>query len=132
MMEIDEYLAQVAGIADNMNRQLEGFELYVASLKGTCARAEACVAFRHALATPAELSSVAGYLEVGFFADADPERQKAWWLFLFDITRMAENVALERVCRKRGRGSTLRGARKIEPPVVLEEGRQGDGRGVGI
>jgi drug/metabolite transporter (DMT)-like permease len=34
--------------------------------------------------------------------------------------------------RKRDRDSTLRGARKTGPTVVLEEGRQGDGRGVGI
>jgi hypothetical protein len=33
---------------------------------------------------------------------------------------------------KRGRRGTLRNARKIGPPVVLEEGRQRDGRGVGI
>ena len=34
--------------------------------------------------------------------------------------------------RKRCDGSTLRNAMKIGPPVVLEEGRQSDGRGVGI
>ena len=33
---------------------------------------------------------------------------------------------------KRCDGSTLRNAMKIGPPVVLEEGRQSDGRGVGI
>jgi hypothetical protein len=34
--------------------------------------------------------------------------------------------------RKRCDGSTLRNAMKIGPPVVLEEGRQRDGSGVGI
>ena len=34
--------------------------------------------------------------------------------------------------RKRRRASTLRDAMKIGPPVVLEEGRWDDGRGVGI
>ncbi len=50
---------------------------------------------------------MAGYLEVGFFADADPERQKAWWLFLFDTTRMAENLALEQVCQPYARNQPL-------------------------
>jgi hypothetical protein len=36
------------------------------------------------------------------------------------------------VYRKRRRASTLRDAMKIGPPVVLEEGRWDDGRGVGI
>ncbi len=36
------------------------------------------------------------------------------------------------LCSKRCRASTLRDAMKIVPPVVLEEGRQSDGRGVGI
>jgi hypothetical protein len=33
---------------------------------------------------------------------------------------------------KRCRGSTLRGVRKIGPPVVPKEGRQRDGSGIGI
>jgi hypothetical protein len=37
-----------------------------------------------------------------------------------------------RAPRKRCRASTLRDVMKIVPPVVLEEGRQGDGKGVGI
>ena len=36
------------------------------------------------------------------------------------------------VKRKRGRGSTLREAMKIGPPVVLQRGRQGDGSCVGV
>lgn len=45
---------------------------------------------------------------------------------------MSDNPLQSKFERKRCRGSTLRSARKIGPPVVLEEGRQCDGSGVGI
>jgi len=54
MMEVEQYLAEVDRFAEEMDRQPDGFELYISGLKGTSAKAEACVAFRHATATPAE------------------------------------------------------------------------------
>ena len=45
---------------------------------------------------------------------------------------LTTQAVVETARRKRGRSGTLRNARKIGPPVVLEEGRQRDGRGVGI
>jgi hypothetical protein len=46
-------------------------------------------------------------------------------LYLHDIEQT-------QFARKRRRASTLRDAMNIGPPVVLEEGRWDDGRGVGI
>jgi monovalent cation:H+ antiporter, CPA1 family len=48
------------------------------------------------------------------------------------IATFKEMKAEPRLSRKRCCISTLRRARKIGPPVVLEEGRQCDGSGVGI
>ena len=50
----------------------------------------------------------------------------------YDALECPKQKCLIHLIRKRYRGSTLRGARKIGPPVVLEEGRQCDGSGVGF
>jgi hypothetical protein len=91
-MEPDEYLAEVDRFAEQMDHQHLGFELFISGLKGTSAIAEACVTFRHGIATTAELAESAHYLEPGFFADLDHERQSAWWLFLFDTIAAANRL----------------------------------------
>jgi hypothetical protein len=97
-MEPDEYLAEVDRFAEQMDHQHLGFELFISGLKGTSALAEACVKFRHGIATTAELADSAHYLELGFFADPDPERQSAWWLFLLDVNAAANRISYQRIC----------------------------------
>ena len=106
-MDADDYLAAVDRLAAQMAEQPLGFELFIAGLKGTSPDAEACVDFRGQVATPAELDEVVGYLEIGYFSDADPERAKAWWLFLFDINRAADRLRLVRTCALYDRNQPL-------------------------
>ncbi|MCA3365609.1 MAG: hypothetical protein INF79_08325 [Roseomonas sp.] len=124
-MEVEQYLAEVERLAAKIDQESQSFEIYVSGLKGTSAEAEACVAFRHSMSTPAELASVVGYLEFGFFADPDIDRQKAWWLFLFDITRASTNLKLERVCQRYTAEQPL----FIGAPELLNSIRRSQGTG---
>jgi hypothetical protein len=115
MTTIDEYLAAVRRFAAELEARGDGaFELFISSLKGRSKEAETCVAFRLAIATEAELSAVTGYLEIGFFADADETCRRAWWLFLFDIIDASDNLLLEAVFAPYSRDQPLfQGAPKL-------------------
>jgi hypothetical protein len=115
MTTIEEYLAAVGRFAAALEARGDGaFELFVAGLKGQSAEAEACVAFRRAIATEAELVAVTGYLEIGYFADPDETCCRAWWLFLFDVNHAGDNLQLEALCEPYRRDQPLfQGAPKL-------------------
>jgi hypothetical protein len=99
MIDLEAYLAAVDGFAAQMDRQHQGFELFVAGLKGTSALAEDCVTFRAGVMTSEDTAEAGPLLETGFFPDPDVGRRLAWWAFCFEIVRREENLALERVCQ---------------------------------
>ncbi len=78
-----------------------------------------------------------GQIEAVAAVPGGPERERLIRRQDVPLTRAGAIDGNDRVVgsldqRERGLGSTLRGASEIGPPVVLEEGRQGDGSGVGI
>lgn len=115
MTTIDEYLIAIRQFATELEARGDGaFERFVAGLKGQSEVAEACVALRQAVATEDELASMTGYLEIGYFADPDETRRRAWWLFLFDIVHAHDNLLLEAICEPYRRDHPLfKGAPKL-------------------
>ncbi len=108
MMTIEEYLAAVRRFAAALEVRGDGaFELFVANLKGQSEEAEACVAFRRAIATETELNAASRYLEIGYFPDPDETCRRAWWLFLFDINDAGDNLLLEAACEPYDREQPL-------------------------
>jgi hypothetical protein len=106
-MDRDEYRGEVGRFAAELNRRKMQFELYVSGLKPSCPQAAACVAFLRAVSTQEELGSVTGYLEMGYFTDSDQELEKAWCLFMLDIVRASEELALKQMCQPYAREQPL-------------------------
>ena len=129
MTTIEEYLAAVRRFAAELNVRGDGaFELFVAGLKGQSADAEACVAFRRAVATEAELASMTGYLDIGYFPDPDETCRRAWWLFMLDINHAGDNLELEAVCEPYRRDQPLfQGAPKLFKHIRRKQSDGGDG-----
>lgn len=122
-MDIDTYLAEVDRLAAEADARSLELARLIEGLKGASPVAEACVDFRGEVATEAERDGVEPYLQIGFFADADPERRKAWWLFYFDIGRTLAVLGLRRACAPYAREQPLFvGASELFEAVRRREG----------
>lgn len=128
-MTIEDYLATVRRLAAELEAQGDGaFELFVSALKGRSTEAEACVAFRLAVATEAELTAMTGYLDIGYFPDPEEITRRAWWLFMFDINHAGDNLQLEAVCEPYNRHQPLfQGAPRLFERVRRRQDDDGPG-----